>query len=126
MTCCSWRINIVIVWLPPFSPSAQTPYMNERPRNAKLGSARQRARDVGARPQTAVEQDVDPIAELFDEFRQRGDRRLADFELTAAVIRDDDSVGAELDDAGAVFRVHDTLDHQFTGPTVADRADAIR
>ena len=60
----------------------------------------ERRGDVGAAPDAAVEQHLEPVADRVDDGRQRLERRHRAVELAAAVVRDDDARGAVLGRAG--------------------------
>ena len=61
------------------------------------GSEGERLDDVGAAADAAVDVDLDPAGDGLDDLGQQGGRRRDGVELAAAVVGDDDRVGAVLD-----------------------------
>ena len=94
----------------PSSPPEARPQSGILPASTRLRAEGERRGHVGAAPDAAVEQHLQPVADRVDDVGQRLDRRHRSVELAAAVVRDDDPGGAVLGGQDGVLGVEDALD----------------
>ena len=97
------------------SPRTFLPAGGETPERHPAGEHGLRAEGerrghVGAAPDAAVEQHLQPVADRVDDVGQRLDRRHRSVELAATVIRDDDAGSPVLRGQDGILAVEDALD----------------
>ena len=94
-------------------------------RSGSSGAERERAHDVLARTDAAIEQHLDLGADGFDNSRQHRDRRWRAVQLPAAVIGDHDRRRAGLGCGPGVLDVENALDDQLARPDAPDPFDIL-
>ena len=77
---------------------------------------RQRLEDVLPGAHAAIEQDLNAVARDIGNARQRRDGAGGAVKLTAAMIGNDDGVGAHVGGALGVFGIENAFDDQLAGP----------
>ena len=86
---------------------------------------RQRLEDVGPRPDPAVEDEHGLRADRLADGGQRVERGDGAVDLSAAVVRDDDAAGPELDGSPGIVRVQDPLDQEREARAMAQRGQVV-
>ena len=93
--------------------------------HAGTRAERERAHDVLARADAAVEHDLDVGAERVGDRRQHGNRRRRAVELAAAVIGHDQRRRAGLCRNAGVLDVENALEDELAGPKTLDPLDVL-
>src|SRR5712691_7599274 len=109
----------------PRSPAAPRPYTVRPSDETGAGTERQCLHDVSTPPYAAVEEHFDSVAGRVDDLRQYLERRRQPVELTATVVRDEDSIDALVGRAHGVLGAHDPLDDDAALPDRAKRHDVF-
>ena len=90
-----------------------------------LGAERQRLEHVLAGADAAIHEDLGLVADRIDDLGQHPDGRWRAVELAAAVVGDDDRVGAVVDRELRILRVEDALDHHRPAEPLLDPGDVL-
>ena len=105
--------------LGPFSAGGGHPVERGAADKHRVGAEHQRLQNVGAAPEAAIDDQRDPVADRAARLGQDVDRRHRPVELTSAMVRDRDRVGADLGGALDVAHRQKPLDDQLARPAVA-------
>src|SRR6266480_4359335 len=104
-----------------FAGSAETVGISAADKNG-AGTEAKGFDDVGAAADSAVEQDFGLASDGGDDFRKYAKRRGDSIELAAAVIRNDDGGGANVDGAASIVGGENAFCDDGAGPEFAEPA----